>query len=486
MGAEEPIKGERKVRLWSSLQTKFALTYVVIIASVLILLNTYPVLASRDLAITSKKTSLQSQVSLLSSSLATLETLTAEGVSRVFTDVLGSDSQNRTMVTDAAGFILYDNGGEGETLGHYALLGEVVTALRGNGYDVFRSEYRDGAFRSCAAAPVVYRNMIIGSVYLYEYDTDQGALLIGIQNNLRSISIVICIVALLLSLVFSRALTRRIGTLLAAIRIVREGEYSHRVGLAGHDELSQLSDEFDQLTGRLQTTEEVRRRFVSDASHELKTPLASIRLLTDSILQSEGMDADTAKEFVSDIGQEAERLTRITEKLLTLTRMDTVPTAITEPVDVKYVVDRVSHMLTPLARAVNVSLACYLDEGCVILATQDDLYQIAFNLMENAVKYNLPGGIVTVKLFTAGDRVLLRVEDPGVGIPVADMPKIFDRFYRVDKARSRAAGGTGLGLSIVRDTAKQHGGIVTVHSRDGAQGTCFEVRFPLCKRGGEE
>ncbi|MEG1858183.1 MAG: HAMP domain-containing sensor histidine kinase, partial [Pseudoflavonifractor sp.] len=468
-----------------SLQTKFALTYVVVITAVLILLNTYPILASRDLVITSKQNSLQSQVSLLSSSLATLENLTQEGVNRVFNDVLGSDAQNRIVVTDPAGFILYDNLGSGETLGHYALMGEVTTALRGGGYDVFRSEYRGGAFRSHAAAPVVYRNMVIGSVYLYEDDTEQGALLIGIQNNLRSISIVICVVALILSLVFSRALTRRIGILLRAIRIVREGEYSHRVGLAGHDELALLSDEFDQLTGRLQTTDEVRRRFVSDASHELKTPLASIRLLTDSILQSEEMDPDTAKEFVSDIGQEAERLTRITEKLLTLTRMDTVPAVVTEPVDVKYVVERVEHMLSPLARAVNVHLTCHLSEGCVIRATQDDLYQIAFNLMENAVKYNLPGGTVTVTLFAENKAVVLRVEDTGVGIPEADMPKIFDRFYRVDKARSRAAGGTGLGLSIVRDTARQHRGVVTVHSRTEAEGTCFEVRFPLCERGEE-
>ena len=107
--------------------------------------------------------------------------------------------------------------------------------------------------------------------------------------------------------------------------VYKRQEYSHRVTVSGRDELSRLGDEFNELTGRLQTTEEVRRRFVSDASHELKTPLASIRLLADSILQTDGMDPETVREFVSDIGDEAERLTRITEKLLTLTRMDTAP-----------------------------------------------------------------------------------------------------------------------------------------------------------------
>ncbi len=488
---EETVPRPGRVPLWSSLQTKFALTYIVVIAAVLILLNTYPVFVSRDLVISSKEANLKNQATLMASNLATLEILSPDNmdkVERVIGD-LPDVGLGRIVVTDPAGLILYDKGETGGTVGRYALFGEITTALKDGGYDVFRCEYREGAFRSRAASPVTYRNVVIGAVYLYEYDTEQGALLVGVQNNLRTISIVICVVALLLSFVFSRALTRRMGALLQAIHIVREGEYSHRVGLGGHDELSLLSDEFDQLTGRLQTTEEVRRRFVSDASHELKTPLASIRLLTDSILQSEHMDADTSKEFVSDIGEEAERLTRITEKLLTLTRMDTVEPPETEPVDVKHVVEKVVHMLTPLARAVDVFFLCCLDEGCVIRCTRDDLYQVAFNLMENAVKYNLPGGKVVVglhKVEVSGQplRVSLTIEDTGVGIPEEDLPKIFDRFYRVDKARSRAAGGTGLGLSIVRDTAQQHGGSVTVRSRSPEPGTCFVVTFPYCAQEG--
>ena len=299
----------------------------------------------------------------------------------------------------------------------------------------------------------------------------------GIQRNLRSISIVICLVSLVMGVVFSKALTRRIAQLLRAVRTVREGEYSHRVSVRGGDELSRLADEFNELTGRLQTTEEVRRRFVSDASHELKTPLASIRLLTDSILQADHMDSETAREFLTDIGDEAERLTRITEKLLTLTRLDTARTVQAVPVDVGAVVERVEHMLSPLAKAVEVHLELHLQKGCVILATEDDLYQVAFNLMENAVKYNLPGGTVTVTLTADEQWVTLQVEDTGVGIPEEDLPKIFDRFYRVDKARSRAAGGTGLGLSIVRDTVLQHGGAVTARRRE-PEGTCFTVRFP--------
>lgn len=463
-----------RIPLRHSIQLKFALTYIIIIAAVLILLNTYPVLVSQDLVFHSKASMLQSQAAVIANTIARTEKLSSETV-RSYIEPLDYTSQYRVLVTDQFGLILYDSDEVRANEGRYAMIMEVVAAL--NGYDVAASEYRDSAFYSRAAVPVLYRDLTIGCVYLSETDTDQAQLLTDIQQNLRFISLVVCVVVLLMSIFFSKALTRRIADLLGAIRSVREGEYSHRVGIRGQDELSQLAGEFNQLTDRLQTTEEVRRRFVSDASHELKTPLASIRLLTDSILQADGMDLETAREFVCDIGEEAERLTRISEKLLTLTRMDSAVPVEKVPVDVRSVLEKVEHMLTPLAAESGIQVEAELETDCMVLATGDDLYQIAFNLMENAVKYNVPGGRVMVTLRGIGDLVLLTVEDTGVGIPEEDLPKIFDRFYRVDKARSRAAGGTGLGLSIVKDTARQHGGAVKVRQREGG-GTCFEVAFP--------
>ena len=468
------VTGADKIPFRRSIQLKFALTYIIIIAAVLILLNTYPVLVSQDLVFRSKTSLLQSQASVIADTIARTESLTSESV-RDYVEPLGYTGQFRVLVTDEFGLILYDSDELRFTEGRYAMLSEVTAALKG--YDVATSSYLDGAFHSRAAVPVIYRDMTIGCVYLYERDADQARLLTDIQGNLRSISLVICVVVLIMSGFFSRVLTRRVGELLRAIRIVREGEYGHRVDIRGRDELSQLAGEFNQLTGRLQTTEEVRRRFVSDASHELKTPLASIRLLTDSILQTDGMDPATVRDFVSDIGEEADRLTRISEKLLTLTRMDSAVAVETAPVEVAPVVEKVVHMLSPLAKESAVTVETCLEADCVVQATQDDLYQIAFNLVENAVKYNVPGGRVMVGLRAMGDLVLLTVEDTGVGIPEEDLPKVFDRFYRVDKARSRAAGGTGLGLSIVKDTARQHGGAVTVRSREEG-GTCFQVAFP--------
>ena len=477
------VTGAEKIPFRRSIQLKFALTYIIIIAAVLILLNTYPVLVSQDLVFRSKTSLLQSQASVIADTIARTESLTSESV-RDYVEPLGYTGQFRVLVTDEFGLILYDSDELRFTEGRYAMLSEVTAALKG--YDVATSSYLDGAFHSRAAVPVIYRDMTIGCVYLYERDADQARLLTDIQGNLRSISLVICVVVLIMSVVFSKMLTRRIADLLRAIRIVREGEYSHRVDIRGGDELSQLAGEFNQLTDRLQTTEEVRRRFVSDASHELKTPLASIRLLTDSILQADHMDVDTAREFLTDIGDEAERLTRITEKLLTLTRLDTAREVKGVPVEAAPVARRVEHMLAPLARAAQVELALDLEEGCVISATEDDLYRVIYNLTENGIKYNLPGGKVWVTLRADGTWVTLTVEDTGVGIPEEDLPKIFDRFYRVDKARSRAAGGTGLGLSIVWDTVRRYGGTVTARRRE-PEGTCFEVVFPrLAEKGGTQ
>lgn len=463
-----------KGRIWDSLQFKFGLSYILIIAGVLMLLNTYPLRVSQDLVFRSKATTLQSSVSVMVYSLSGLDRLTEENVSQAMA-VVEETGLSRILVTDSAGKVLYDTRETNDALGEYSFYTEIVQALLGN--DVFSSSYRDGAFRSRAASPVLYQNQIIGAVYAYEYDTEQAALLEGLQGNLLRLSAGIAVVVLCLSGLLSRALTRKIGQLLTAIREVREGAYSHRAEVPGRDEIAQLAQEFNSLTDRLQTTENARRRFVSDASHELKTPLASIRLLTDSILQTDGMDLDTVKDFVSDIGEEAERLTRISEKLLTLTRMDSAVPVERLPVDVAAVVEKVEHMLLPLAQERDITVEADLQSGCVVKATEDDLYQIAFNLMENAVKYNVSGGRVIVGLRSMGDLVLLTVEDTGVGIPDEDLPKIFDRFYRVDKARSRAAGGTGLGLSIVRDTARQHGGAVTVRRREEG-GTCFQVAFP--------
>lgn len=480
---ESQVRKAGEVPFFYSIQVKYVLTYLLLVVAIVLVLNTYPLLMAQNVVFSAKEASLKRQALAIGSALAVSENLTQEGVTQAM-ELLDDMQGTRVLVTDESGLILYDSSTLDRRTGDYAIIAEVVAALRGE--DVCRSEYRQGAFRTRVAVPTVYRGVTLGAVYLYEYDTEQAEVLLSIQSNLRYISVVICVVALLASLILSKALTRNTSRLLGGIRSVREGEYSHRVAVQGKDEMAQLAMEFNQLTDRLQTIEEVRRRFVSDASHELKTPLASIRLLTDSILQNDSVDMGTVREFVSDIGEEADRLTRISQRLLTLSKLDSHPQRERVPVDVGQLVEKVGHMLLPLAQSVEVELVYHLQPGCQVLATQDDLYQVAFNLMENAVKYNLPGGKVEVTVQQAGDRVTLTVRDTGVGIPEEDLPRIFERFYRVDKARSRQAGGTGLGLSIARDTARLHGGDIAAQRGPDGVGAQFTVTLPRLDQGGTD
>ena len=457
------------------------LSYILVIAAVLVLLNIYPPLVSEDLVFRSKANTLQSSVSVIVSSLSGLERLTEENVADAMT-LAQEAGLSRMLVTDAAGKILFDTRETGSAVGQYTFYTEVVQALTGK--DVFTCRYENNAFRSRASSPVLYQNQIIGAVYAYEYDTEEAALLVGFQNNIFRISCVIGGVVLVFSVLMSRALTGQISELLEAIRRVREGAYSHRAAVRGHDEISQIGEAFNSLADRLQKTEESRRRFVSDASHELKTPLAAIRLLTDSILQTNNIDPATTREFVSDIGQEAERLSRITEDLLRLTRLDSDVLEPAAAVDVLPVLQQVLRMMELIAEDRNISITYQAEEGCRVLSTRDELQQIIYNLTDNAVKYDRDGGRVEVRLTKRDGFAELTVADDGVGIPEEDIPRIFERFYRVDKARSRAAGGTGLGLSIVSDTVKKRNGTITAANRP-VGGAVFTVRLPLAPEGGE-
>ena len=475
--------GARKLRSKATLQLKFSLSYILVIAAVLVLLNSYPLLVSQNLMVTSTQNGLKSTTKVIESALMGLEKLTKENVQAAL-EGLDESGATRVMVTNSAGLVLYDTRQGGNAVGKYALYSVVAVALRGQ--DASYCKYDGTAFLSRVATPVVYHNQIVGAVYAYDYDTEQAELLETFRHNLLIISLLIALLVAGLSIVLSRMLTRQISGLLQAIRHVREGAYSHRADASGTDEIAQIAAEFNSLTDRLQTTENARRRFVSDASHELKTPLAGIRLLTDSILQTEGMDEETTKEFVTDIGREAERLSRITENLLRLTRLDSGVVQQPYPVAVGPVLERVERMLNMVAAEKGVTISGQAAEDAVALATDDDVHQILYNLMENAIKYSAAeNGFVRAEARVEDGRVVVTVTDNGIGIPDEDLLHVFDRFYRVDKMRSREVGGTGLGLSIVKDTVENRGGTITAgHGPEGV-GTVFTVTLPLAERGDE-
>ncbi len=454
-----------------SIRSQFISFITALLLVLLLLLNTYPLISSRDAVFEEKRSSMTGQASTVSSTLSSLERLNPESVAEVLR-YLDLSAYSRVLVTDSEGTVLFDTDG---TSGAATELEDVRTCLEGK--TVFRSSFTEESFNSSVAMPLSAQGALTGAVYLTEHDAERAEIILGFQKRIRAASLGIGVLALVLAFLFVFFLLKRIRALVRSMRVVADGDYSYRHKNRGKDEIAQLGEEFNQLTERLQTTEEQRRRFVSDASHELKTPLASIRLLADSIVHSDNIDPSTMREFVTDIGSEAVRLQRTTEKLLDLSRLDDKAQDASRPVDLKKVVQDSLTPLGPLAQEKGVSLRSELEDGCVVLATEDDLFHIVFNLVENAIKYNVPEGSVDISLRRDEKRVTLTVADTGIGIPEEDRINIFARFYRVDKARSREAGGSGLGLSIVRDAVLAHGGSVTV-GQNNPQGSVFEVSFP--------
>lgn len=464
-------KPKKPIRLHLRSQYRYAIIYVVVTFVVLLFLNLYCSKTSEELFCQSKKVYMVERCQLAAQEIGALEVFNTSSVSTALSQ-LSTLRVTRLIVTDADGVCIYDT--QGEAPGTLIRLPEVMDALESN--DVFSWSYGDGAMDSQAASPVFSKGVMVGCVYMLDHDTAQGALIQSLQNNILTITLVLEVLVILFSIAFAAVFSHRLDRILASMRIIREGDYTHKVEMGGQDELTYLGAEFNDLTDRLQASENRRRQFVSDASHELKTPLASIKLLSDSIMQND-MDTETVREFVSDIGNEADRLNRMTQKLLSLTKVESLPDNDYEIMYMAPTVERVVWMLSGIAEKSGITIETDFSGDRPILILEDDLYQIAFNLVENGIKYNVPGGTLHISLQKQKENAILMVRDSGMGIPADSLEHIFKRFYRVDKARSRKTGGSGLGLSIVKTIVERNNGTIQVESTLG-KGSVFTVTFP--------
>ncbi len=241
----------------------------------------------------------------------------------------------------------------------------------------------------------------------------------------------------------------------------------------GEDVLLIISDRTEQ-----RRVDALRRDFVANASHELKTPVSGIQALSEALSVTVERDPGRARSLVERLGGEAERLGKLVRNLLDLHRLEDSPGLPRGLVDLAALVRREVERLAPLAGEQAVSLEMDLPDCAVVGGVEEDLRLIVANLLDNAVGYNRPAGKVVVRLHRVDGAWQLDVNDTGIGIPRHDLDRIFERFYRIDVARSRATGGTGLGLSIVRHAAERHGGKVTVESVLG-EGSSFHVVLPV-------
>jgi two-component system phosphate regulon sensor histidine kinase PhoR len=231
-------------------------------------------------------------------------------------------------------------------------------------------------------------------------------------------------------------------------------------------------------TTELTRVADMRRDFVGNVSHELKTPLAAIRGFAETLRDGALDEPPVARRFTERILEQCRRLQALLDDLLTLSRLETVALREREQLALDEVVRHAVDTLAPLAREKRVQVEVAASGTPAVLGEADAIERLVLNLLENAIKYNRPEGQVAVQLSATGEDVLLEVTDTGIGIPPDALPRIFERFYRVDKGRAREEGGTGLGLAIVKHVAQAHGGQVEVDSRLG-RGTTFRVRLPV-------
>ena len=305
----------------------------------------------------------------------------------------------------------------------------------------------------------------------------------SVQVQLYSVFVITAVAALVLALILSRVLTKPIVNLSRSMRKMGKGDLSVRVPETGSGELRQLAQNYNVMASQLENLDKSRNQFVSNASHELKTPLATMKILLESMIYQPDMPEEMRQEFMEDMNHEIDRLTGIITDLLTLTRMDNKQDAMkVEEIDMSEMTEEIVRRLVPAAEKRGQQLTCGTAPGLRMAGDRGKLNQVLYNLTDNAMKYTQDGGKIRVSLAEDGANLIWQVRDNGVGIPAEDQEHIFDRFYRVDKARSRETGGTGLGLSIVRQLVAMHGGTITVESEPG-KGSCFTVTLPKDGKG---
>ena len=260
---------------------------------------------------------------------------------------------------------------------------------------------------------------------------------------------------------------------------VASGNLDETIQENAYKETRQISAAIQTTMTKLKTVDQSREEFVSNVSHELKTPITSIRVLADSLMGMEDAPVELYREFMADISDEIDRESKIIDDLLSLVKMDKAAAELNiAQVDVNALVQQILKRLRPIAQKRNVELIYESIREVTADVDEVKLSLALNNLVENAIKYNVENGWVRVTLDADHKFFYVKVADSGIGIPEEYQEHVFERFYRVDKARSRETGGTGLGLAITRDVILKHHGAVRLSSKEG-EGSVFTVRIPL-------
>lgn len=305
-----------------------------------------------------------------------------------------------------------------------------------------------------------------------------------LKKNMQIIEMVNAVLILAFAFFCARRLVRPFKKMTKSLEEIQAENEEEELMISDYTETEAMSDAFNEMLGRMRGIDNSRQEFVSNVSHELKTPLTSMKVLADSLLGQEDVPVELYKDFMSDIAEEIERENKIINDLLSLVKMDKAAGGLNiSVVNVNELLEMIMKRLRPIAEKQNIELV--LESFRPVSAEIDEVkLSLALNnLVENAIKYNKKDGWVHVSLNADHKYFFVRVEDSGIGIPEEYLEHIYERFFRVDKSHSREIGGSGLGLAITRNAVLMHRGAIKAHSKEG-EGTVFTVRIPLNYIGG--
>lgn len=327
--------------------------------------------------------------------------------------------------------------------------------------------------------PVIFEDEINGSVFISESINNLYEKVNSLIYKIKVLIIVISFLIIAGLYFLTYFFLKPINKFYPAIENIKKGDLGQKVNIKTRDEFNLLGEAFNSMTVRLNEVDEQREAFVANVSHELKTPLASIKLLTENLLLQENTEKKVYREFLEDINDEIDRLNNIVTELLSLVDLDKNKLKLNYQITyLNYILEKIIEQLNPLAKEKNIKLVLEEKDRIQIKMDKDKIKQAIINIVHNAIKYSEEDTVVKVSLYSDKSNATIKVSDTGYGIPKESIPYIFDRFYRVDKARSRKTGGTGLGLSISKQIINMHHGTINVKSRVG-KGTTFYIKIPL-------
>ncbi len=458
-----------------NIRWKIVSTYLIIIVVVLLVLSSFLLNTLYSYLFDQKKMEVLTSANIIASIVS--ENFTDEYISHKLPQ-MPLEKNARAIVVDTESTVIYDSYKETSIKNKTFINFSITDALLSDGKNSSNAYKENGSWFIDAAVPIIKGGRTVGAVYLIQSGDSTEDVILHIRNALFILGGLIIVFVGIFSASMASVLTLPIERFTKFINNMPKDSLQH-VQINSHDEIGQLAIAFNNLIDRMAELEDKRRIFVSNASHELKTPLSIIKLLSDSLIQTENPDPEFIKEFLSDMNKEVERLTRIIERLLDMTQMDSSQTSMQFiHTDIREIVQEVYDKLTPLAKNKDISLSLNQPDTEVILPVErDTLTEAVYNIADNSIKYTEPGGNVAISLSRDLGNVYIAVSDTGIGIPKEEVQKIFDRFYRVDKARARETGGTGLGLSIALDAVKLHNGHIEVKSEEAA-GSRFTIALP--------